>query len=210
MDDITRSKGLLEFWEDSQLAGHNAAYLEDLYERYLTDPANVPEHWRTFFQTLPRVNGHGAEPSHATIRETFRAMTRQPFSAHRAEPCRPGESAHEEKQIRVLQLINAYRFRAHQIADIDPLGLREKPDLSELKPEFHGLDESDLNTQFDTGSLAIGGRATLRDIVAKLREIYCGSVGAEYMHITETQEKRWIQVGGRRWKPRHGCIFCNV
>ena len=193
MDDITRPKGLLEFWEDSQLAGHNAAYLEDIYERYLTDPASVPERWRSWFQTLPRVNGHGAEPSHSTIRETFRAMTRQPFAGRRVEPCKPGTAAHEEKQIRVLQLINAYRFRAHQVADIDPLGLREKPDLAELTPEFHGLGKADLDTVFDTGSLAIGERASLRDIVVKLREIYCGSVGAEYMHITETQEKRWIQ-----------------
>ena len=193
MDDIARPKGLLEFWEDSQLAGHNAAYLEDLYERFLTDPASVPERWRTFFQTLPRVNGHGAEPSHSTIRETFRAMTRQPYARLQFGPPEPGTSAHEEKQIRVLQLINAFRFRAHQIADIDPLGLREKPELAELTPEAHGLARADLDTIFDTGSLAIGERATLREIMTRLSAIYCGSIGAEYMHITETQEKRWIQ-----------------
>ena len=202
MDDIARPKGLLEFWEDSQLAGHNAAYLEDLYERFLTDPASVPERWRTFFQTLPRVNGHGAEPSHSTIRETFRAMTRQPYARLQFGPPEPGTSAHEEKQIRVLQLINAFRFRAHQIADIDPLGLREKPELAELTPEAHGLARADLDTIFDTGSLAIGERATLREIMTRLSAIYCGSIGAEYMHITETQEKRWIQerierAGGR-------------
>ncbi len=202
MDDIVRPKGLLEFWEDSQLAGHNAAYLEDLYERFLTDPASVPERWRTFFQTLPRVNGHGAEPSHSTIRETFRAMTRQPYARLQFGPPEPGTSAHEEKQIRVLQLINAFRFRAHQIADIDPLGLREKPELAELTPEAHGLARADLDTIFDTGSLAIGERATLREIMTRLSAIYCGSIGAEYMHITETQEKRWIQerierAGGR-------------
>jgi len=193
MDDITQPRGLLDFWEDSQLAGHNAAYLEDLYEDFLTDPASVSERWRTFFQTLPRVNGHGAEPSHSTIRETFRVMTRQPSVSRRTEPGLPVAAAHEEKQIRVLQLINAFRFRAHQIADIDPLGLREKPELQELTPGFHGFGEADLDTMFDTGSLAIGERATLREIITRLEAIYCGSVGAEYMHITETQEKRWIQ-----------------
>jgi 2-oxoglutarate dehydrogenase E1 component len=193
MDDVTRPRGLLDFWEDSQLAGHNAAYLEDLYETFLSDPASVPEQWRTFFQTLPRIDGHGPEPSHSSIRETFRALTRQPYARLRPVPCEPGTTAHEEKQIRVLQLINAFRFRAHQIADIDPLGLREKPELPELTPGFHGLGEADLDTRFDTGSLAIGERAALRDIIAGLEEIYCGSIGAEYMHITETQEKRWIQ-----------------
>ncbi|HED52484.1 MAG TPA: 2-oxoglutarate dehydrogenase E1 component [Gammaproteobacteria bacterium] len=202
MDDITQPKGLLDFWEDSQLAGHNAAYLEDLYENYLTDPSSVSEQWRTFFQTLPRVNGHGAEPSHAAIRETFRTITRQPYAQPRAAAVKPGAGVQEEKQVRVLQLINAFRFRAHQIADIDPLGLREKPELPELTPGFHGLGEADFDTVFDTGSLAIGERATLSEIIARLQAIYCGSVGAEYMHITETQEKRWIQerierAGGR-------------
>ncbi len=193
MDGITQPKSPMEFWEDSQLAGHNAAYLEDLYERFLSDPASVSEHWRSFFQTLPRVNGHGAEPSHATIRETFRALTRVPYTGGRSEPGAAGLRTHEEKQIRVLQLINAYRFRAHQIADIDPLGLRDRSMLEELTPEAHGLNEADLDTLYDTGSLAIGEKATLREILQRLKAVYCGSVGAEYMHITETPEKRWIQ-----------------
>ncbi|VAW77684.1 2-oxoglutarate dehydrogenase E1 component [hydrothermal vent metagenome] len=193
MDGITQPKSPMEFWEDSQLAGHNAAYLEDLYESFLSDPASVPDSWRTFFQTLPRVNGHGVEPSHSTIRETFRALTRTPYVQHHSGPAKPGARAHEEKQIRVLQLINAFRFRAHQIADIDPLNLRDRTMLTELTPEAHGLSKVDLDTLFDTGSLAIGEKASLREILSRLHAIYCGSVGAEYMHITETQEKRWIQ-----------------
>ncbi len=193
MDDITRPKGLLEFWEDSQLAGHNAAYLEDLYEQFLTDPSRVPEHWRNFFQTLPGNGAAGAEPSHAAVRESFRALTRAPAARRAEAPCEPGADLYAEKQIRVLQLINAYRFRAHQVADIDPLGLREIPELAELTPGYHGLGEQDMDTLFDTGSLAIGERATLHEILERLRAVYCGSVGAEYMHITETREKRWIQ-----------------
>ena len=61
MDDIVKQKGLYEFWDSSQLAGHNAAYLEDLYEQFLADPNRVSDHWRAFFETLPRVNGNGAE-----------------------------------------------------------------------------------------------------------------------------------------------------
>jgi len=193
MDDITQPRGLLELREDSQLAGHNAAYLEDLYESFLVDPANVPESWRTYFQTLPRVNGYGSEPSHPAIRDTFRAITRHPSAQLRSEPDVPVTAAHEEKQIRVLQLINAFRFRGHQVANFDPLGLRDKPVLKELSLEFHSLSEADLDTVFETGSLAIGERATLSKIMEQLTAIYCGSIGAEYMHITETQEKRWIQ-----------------
>jgi len=130
MDDISRQKGLLEFWDSSQLAGHNAAYLEGLYEQFLSDPNRVSGHWRTFFETLPRVNGEGAEALHSAVRQAFRAMTREPLTQRRAVGSLAGTRAHEEKQIRVLQLINAYRFRGHQIAAIDPLGLRESPGTS--------------------------------------------------------------------------------
>jgi len=193
MDDIARQKGLHEFWDSSQLAGHNAAYLEDLYEQFLADPGRVAGHWRTFFETLPRVNGDGAEPVHSAIREAFRAITREPPAQRRPAGSLAGTRAHEEKQVRVLQLINAYRFRAHQIAAIDPLGLRDCPELPELGLAYHGLSQADLDTVFDSGSLVSVGRPTLRQILTQLQATYCGSVGAEYMHITETVEKRWIQ-----------------
>ncbi|VAW82143.1 2-oxoglutarate dehydrogenase E1 component, partial [hydrothermal vent metagenome] len=100
---------------------------------------------------------------------------------------------HEHKQVRVLQLINAYRFRGHQIADIDPLQLRAKPQLPELQLSEHSLSESDLDSEFETGSMAFHPKARLRDIIVQLRACYCGSIGSEYMHIIETAEKRWIQ-----------------
>jgi 2-oxoglutarate dehydrogenase E1 component len=193
MDDVSRQKDLLAIWDSSQLAGHNAAYLEDLYEDYLNDPGRVSARWRTFFETLPKVNGHGAEPSHKTIREAFQTITRQPLQERRPVSSVAGTQAHEEKQVRVLQLINAYRFRGHQVANIDPLALREPVDLPELGLAHHGLTESDLDTVFDSGSLVRSDNPTLREILLQLQATYCGSVGAEYMHITETAEKRWIQ-----------------
>ncbi len=202
MDDIFRQKGLQELWGNSQLAGHNAAYLEALYEQYLADPGQVSTQWRTYFETLPRVNGHGAEPVHSAIRQTFRTITRQPAGQRQAVTCVPGTPAHEGKQIRVLQLINAFRFRGHQIADIDPLLLRVPLVLPELDLDHHGLSTADLDTVFETGSFATAETATLREILEQLHSIYCESIGSEYMHITETAEKRWIQqrlehVGGR-------------
>ena len=191
MDDITRQKSLYELWDSSQLAGDNAAYLEDLYERYLAEPASVSESWRAFFETLPRVNGQVVETQHSQVREAMRVLTRSQATPY-AAPL-PGATAHEQKQVWVLQLINAYRFRGHQVAAIDPLTLRESPDLPELSLQEHGLSEADLDVEFDTGSLAIEDRATLRRIVEHLQATYCGSIGSEYMHITETAEKRWIQ-----------------
>jgi len=202
MDDIYRHKSLHEFWDDSLLAGQNAAYLEDLYDRFLSDPNQVSGEWRAFFETLPRVNGHGAEVRHSAIREAFRNLTRQAAAPRRAVATQPGSTLHEERQVRVLQLINAYRFRGHQIAKIDPLELQSIPDIPELNPEFHGLGTADMDTLFDTGSFAGMEKATLREILDRLHAVYCESVGSEYMHITETTEKRWIQqrlehAGGR-------------
>ncbi len=202
MDDIVKQKGLYDFWGDSQLAGHNGAYLEDLYEQFLADPDSLAEHWRTFFETLTGMDGSGGEAIHSSIRKAFRAITRQAVLNQQAAAGVPGSRLHEEKQVRVLQLINAYRFRGHQVARTDPLNLRRVPELPELDLAYHGLGRADLDTVFDTGSLAVAERAPLREILQHLRTIYCGSVGSEYMHITETAEKRWIQrrlehAGGR-------------
>ncbi|VAW81565.1 2-oxoglutarate dehydrogenase E1 component, partial [hydrothermal vent metagenome] len=128
MDDMTRESGLQALWDSSQLSGENAAYLEGLYEAYLQNPASVSEVWKRFFETLARTNNQGIECSHAAAREAMRLATRQP-NALLLPVVRAQGHDHEHKQVRVLQLINAYRFRGHQIADIDPLQLRAKPQL---------------------------------------------------------------------------------
>jgi 2-oxoglutarate dehydrogenase E1 component len=192
MDDLTRQNSLHALWDSSQLAGENAAYLEDLYDQYLSDPYSVAEDWRTFFASLALQAGQTRDIRHSEVRDAMRLLTRQPGRPAVAAESAPG-SDHEHKQVRVLQLINAYRFRGHQVADFDPLGLRARPALPELEPGEHGLDTTDLDTVFETGSLAMDGSATLRSILDHLRTTYCGSIGAEYMHITETAEKRWIQ-----------------
>ena len=100
---------------------------------------------------------------------------------------------HERKQVRVLQLINAYRFRGHQYARTDPLR-RTKPELApEMDLNYHDLSEADFDTVFQTGSLVGPDEATLEEILYSLNRTYCETVGAEYMHISSTVEIRWIQ-----------------
>ncbi len=183
-------------WASSLLDGGNAAYLETLYETYLHDPNAVTGPWRDYFDTLPRVNGVAApDVPHSQIREQFRELAqRRPAPQAVAAP----GLDHERKQVRVLQLINAYRFLGHQQADLDPLELGETEEtgrkaISELTLRHHGLTEADLDTVFNTGSLAGAEEAPLAQILDKVRKTYCGTVGAEYMHISSTEEKRWIQ-----------------
>ncbi len=181
-------------WRSSPLAASNAAYLEELYEQYLADPASVPPAWRSYFEGLPRVDGVAQDVPHSTIREEFRRLAhqRRPATTPRVEQqALPVESA--DKQVRVLQLINAYRYRGHQTARLDPLGLREVPNIPDLDLRSHGFTDPDLDAVFETGSLVGPRQATLREILALLRATYGGTIGVEYMHITDTQEKRWIQ-----------------
>jgi 2-oxoglutarate dehydrogenase E1 component len=191
MDDTTKPATLRALWSSSQLAGGNSDYLDSLYEDYLRDPSAVDAAWRAWFESLP-VRG-GPDVAHAAIREQFRHLARATAPVVPA-PAQAGHDADQaRRQVRVLQLINAYRFRAHQIANLDPLGLSERPEIPELDLRHYGLTDSDLDMVFEAGSLVGPRQARLADILDALRRTYAGTIGAEYMHITDTQEKRWIQ-----------------
>ncbi|MDR8523547.1 MULTISPECIES: 2-oxoglutarate dehydrogenase E1 component [Shewanella] len=188
-------QGIMKAWlESSHLNGANSTYVEEMYEAYQVDPQSVTEDWRVVFDNLPLVNGTSKdvpEAAHSKVRDYFRSLAlegRQKGS--------PKVTDHEvdAKQVKVLQLINAHRFRGHQNANLDPLDIWKRDKVSELDPAFHGLDSDDMQRQFNTGSFAHGGETMkLEDLVKALKTTYCGSIGAEYMHITDTDEKRWIQ-----------------
>ncbi len=167
---------------DSPLSGGNAAYLEQLYQNFLENPDSVDQQWRDYFAGL----GRRSEPD--------------PAAAAAA-----GEAAYSEreasKQSSILRLINAYRMRGHQEAKIDPLGMLAQPSVPDLDPDFHGLTGEDMDRVFDSSSLSAPKRMTLRDILTLLRETYCRSIGSEYMHITNIEERWWLQS---RLEPNHG------
>jgi len=193
MDDKAYTDGSLERrWASSHLAGGNAAYVEQLYESYLSDPGSISPAWRSYFDSLRQVGGESIHDiSHAGIREEFRQLALHKPVARTA--ARPVSSDALIKQRTVLQLINSYRFLGHQQANINPLAIAPPDELPELVPAHHGLTEADLDTVFDTGSLVGPRTATLREILRVLKKAYCGPIGAEYMHITDTGEKRWLQ-----------------
>lgn len=184
-----------QFLQSSHLSGGNAAYIEDLYDTYLHDPNSVPDEWRSFFDSLPRVNAHsGSDVSHATVQSYFELLGRR---KSRPVPA-PGSGGlnveHERKQVKVLQLISSHRNRGHQKADLDPLGLWKREAAPDLDLSFHGLTEADLDTTFQCGTLFFGKQeATLREIISGLEETYSRHVGVEFMHITDLAEKQWLQ-----------------
>ena len=108
--------------QTSHMSGGNVHYVEDLYEQYLNEPTSIPDEWRGYFDQLPAYEG---APSHdiplAPVREEFYNIGQQRRTLGGGSS---SEGAANKKQVRVLQLINAYRFRGHPQSDIDPLGLR--------------------------------------------------------------------------------------
>ncbi|MEX1197210.1 MAG: 2-oxoglutarate dehydrogenase E1 component [Pseudohongiellaceae bacterium] len=190
-------------WRTGHLSGGNASYVEDLYEQFLDDPEQVPAEWRELFQDLAgRQTNGSADVSHKEIREYFRKVGQ----TSRFTPVLSNDvvvnSEHENKQVQVLHLISSYRVRGHQKAKLDPLNLMSRQQVPDLDLSFYNLSSGDLSTVFQTGSLFINrDTASLRDIIETLENIYCKSVGYEFMHIVNLEEKQWIQ---KRIESCHG------
>ncbi|QJR82524.1 2-oxoglutarate dehydrogenase E1 component [Alteromonas pelagimontana] len=183
------------WWDSSHMAGANAAYVEQLYEAYLEDPQSVSDSWRQVFDSLPKVDGVELESNHSTIREQFKKLAALgPAARMSSTPASNSAAVSDERQVKVLQLINAYRFRGHQHANLDPLGLWKQPRVRDLELSHHNLSEDDFDSIFNVGSYAIGkDTMSLGELFKSLNRTYCGSIGAEYMHITDTEQKRWLQ-----------------
>jgi 2-oxoglutarate dehydrogenase E1 component len=216
MAQITKT-GMSELWENSAVYGESAAWLESMYETYLSDPDKLQARWRQYFDGLHSSARSKGTPAGSHLDNGFKVASTHheisPREVHdyfvnyaRQKHARGFEAQtnydHEKKQVHVLQLINAYRFRGHQVAQINPLGRRRDAVVEELSLEFHELSENDLDTEFETGSLGSAECLTLREIQDLLQQTYCGTVGSEYMHILETKEKRWIQKRLERSRSR--------
>lgn len=183
--------GVMKAWlESSHLAGANATYVEELYELYLSDPDLVSDEWKRVFEGLPKQSAEVVEQPHSRVRDYFRRLA-QETKHYNVQVSDPDVDA---KQVKVLQLINAYRFRGHQAANLDPLGIWERDPGPDLDPAFHNLTEDDFEETFNVGSFAVAQDSMrLGDLYSALKKTYCGSIGAEYMHMINTEQKRWVQ-----------------
>ncbi len=189
------SSSLENLYKSSHLYGGNAPFIEAYYEAWLADPASVPGQWREVFDSMPGANG--AEPEvlekgHLDVQERFRNLRID--NGHAAGMQVDGSTAFtEHKQAGVLKLINAYRQRGHENAKLDPLGIPHHPPVQDLALEFHDLVTGDLDHEFDTGTLFAAERLTLREIRELCERVYCESIGVEYMHIVDTDKRRWLE-----------------
>jgi 2-oxoglutarate dehydrogenase E1 component len=187
------SQSLADQLATTALSGGNAGFIEDLYEQFLKDPAGVDPTWAAYFKGL-RGSAPG-EVAHGPIRERLLARLQAPPAPAGAGSAESGGAS--AKQGAVSRLIQIYANRGHLAANLDPLGLQERPRPYVLDLEYFGLSDADLETEFFTGSRnhAIAERAKLRDIIADLKFIYTDTIGAEFAHVSNSDERLWLQDG---------------
>jgi len=185
-----------QYRSNSYLFGGNAPYVEELYEAYLDNPGSVPENWREYFDALqhvPAVDGsENKDVAHMPVIESFAQRAKANAFVVKTNA---DELVVARKQVHVQSLIAAYRFLGARWADLDPLKRAERPKIPELEPAFYDLSESDMDMVFSATNtyFTTSEHMTLREIVKALRDTYCSSIGAEFMHITDPSEKRWWQ-----------------
>ena len=201
------------FEQTSFLYGGNAQYIEQVYARYLENPAAVDQHWRQFFAGLEDSEARIARPSWQRADwpapesgDLVSALDGNwPVVAPLAAKAvaRPGEKAQglspedvrkaTMDSVRALMMIRAYRMRGHLAADLDPLKLKEPDQHPELDPSSYGFSEADMDRPVFLDKVLGLEHATLRQIAGILRRTYCGTLGVEFMHISDPEQKAWIQ-----------------
>ena len=192
MNSITKEAASVD---QTELAADNANYIETLYEQYLDDPDSVDSDWQTYFEQYRSPN----DAQHNAIKDQFlllaRNQTANKVSADSgSSTTSPSKNVGDNKQMGVQQLISAYRRRGHRRAQLDPLHLNPRAAVEDLTLAYHNLSEADLDTVFPTGDLNIGkSEATLREIIEIMERVYCRYIGIEYMHVTTSTEKRWME-----------------
>jgi 2-oxoglutarate dehydrogenase E1 component len=175
--------------EPTPLYGGNAEFLDALYELYLRDPASVDERWRTYFAQIAPAGG---DRPHGPVRAGIVARAAQPRTAATAPA---GSAGGDLRQAAVSRLIQVWINRGHLVSTIDPLALKARPKPHALEPEHYGLTAADLDQEFFTGSHteAVPKRMKLRDILAQLQYIYGGNIGAEFAHVSNSEERNWLR-----------------
>ncbi len=177
--------------------GVNADYLSHLYSLYLSSPEKVDSSWKSFFEDLgedessllKEIGGASWTPE-----ENRKDVTSAIAGGRTAASPQEDSRSAALDSLRALMLIRSYRFRGHMIANLDPLGLMEHERQPELDPSHFGFVGDDFGRPiFINGALGLE-TATLGEILSALQEVYCSSIGVEYMHIADLEERKWIQA----------------
>ncbi len=213
MADVKRSDHNQNMIDTLFLDGGNAAYLEQMLAQYMDNPRSLDPSWQAYFAALgedketAKHNAKGPEwksPSWPVqpSDEITSALTgdwgaeapiAKAVKSHLASASEADIRQATKDSLRALMLIRAYRVRGHMIGDLDPLGLREKKAHPELQYETYGFTDADMDrTIFIDGVMGLE-EATLSEIIEIMQRTYCSTFGVQFMHISNPDEKLWIQ-----------------
>lgn len=181
------------FCISSFLDGNNLTYIEDLYDQYLCDPQLVEPTFRAYFNQLPPLNGQAKEISLTPVRARFLRLAQLSSMPTTAATTTPTDLIRQQQQYKVTALINAYRCLGHRLAHTDPLELAVLPHMPELELSYHGLTQADLTEEFITDTGNNSKRTPLAALIEAMQSTYCGTLGAEFMHINDVAARDWIQ-----------------
>ena len=206
---MTSIKDNTIFDKTSFLEGSNSSFIEELYLKYINNPENVPQSWREFFDGLDEdqkiiqteIQGPSWSPKKNNISQiidkvkisTEDDFTKKELLSNGDLATRDGYEKEKEQSVKAIALIRAYRIRGHLIANLDPLGMMERKYLNELHPSNHGFQKEDYNKKIYLREYMDSKYATINEILSFLKKTYCSTIGAEYMHISDPNEKKWFR-----------------
>ena len=182
----------------SFLTGVNSDFIEEYYSLYLKDPKLLTGDWVEFFDGLKEdsknilSNLKGPSWNPKKVRQITSVQSTKPKFLEDNTDLNSSKQASADS-VRAIMLIRAYRIRGHLIANLDPLNLQDKEEHPELKPETYGFKKKDYNRKiFLDGVLGLQ-YGNLNDILKILKKTYCSTIGYEFMHMSDPEEKAWVR-----------------
>ena len=178
----------------------DGSYLEALHAQYLNQPASLSPQWANYFANLED-NEANEQQNHQAMLEKMRPTT---HTATAVKPPADGDASKQPRRSqqnqndiefpsRAIYMIQAYRMHGHLHAELDPLKLNPRMASPELDLAYYGLSEADMSYRFPTGNLTGNSPMPLREIMSLLQQTYCGHIGPEFMHITNSARRHWLQ-----------------
>ncbi len=186
----------LKYEKTSFLSKSNSTFIEEMYFRFIKKDPNLPNSWKRYFETLDddfqsvikEIEGPTWNPKKNKLQVKIYPKNNASTDSHTQD-----SETSKTESIKAIALIRAYRIRGHLIANLDPLKMMERKYLHELHPEDHGFKKEDYDKKIFLGSYMDSGYASINQILLKLRKIYCSTIGVEYMHISDPDEKVWFR-----------------
>ena len=187
----------LEYKKTAFLSKSNSAFIEEMHMKFVNNDPNLPESWREYFNEI-------GDETDAIIKEingpSWSPVPKKILTKKDQEDFRNNRSLSEleiirsnANSIKAVSMIRSYRQRGHLIAKLDPLGLLKADYLEELHPESYGFKKEDYKKRIFLDGVTNKQDSNIKEILDFLREKYCGSLGYEYMHISNPTERKWFR-----------------